>query len=61
MRALDSLELELEMVGKSSHGCWELELGPLQDQVLLTAKPPLQPYKRYFWEFASLYFYFQHF
>jgi hypothetical protein len=37
------MELELEVIDcKSLCGCWKLNLGPLQEQVLLTAEPALQ-------------------
>ena len=31
------------ITGKPPCGCWEPDLGSLQDQVLLTAEPSLQP------------------
>jgi hypothetical protein len=33
--------LGLELVCKPPFGCWQLNLGPLQEQVLLTAEPTL--------------------
>jgi hypothetical protein len=45
MKVLDPLELKLQTV-VSCHvgGCWEWNLGPLEEQpVLFTAEPSLQP------------------
>ncbi|MCP6508446.1 hypothetical protein NL478_27155, partial [Klebsiella pneumoniae] len=42
------ISLELKLQTTVSHhvgGCWELNPGPLQEQlVLLTTEPPLKPY-----------------
>jgi hypothetical protein len=41
--------IPLRMVVIQSYGCWELNLGPLEEQpVLLTAEPSLQPREWYF-------------
>jgi hypothetical protein len=41
-RVLDPLELELQLVWATQHRCWELNLGPPQEQqVLLTIEPSL--------------------
>lgn len=38
------LELELQIVGSYQCGCWEVNLGPLQNQqVFLTFETSLQP------------------
>ena len=43
-RALDTLELELQVVGSYDVG-WELNPGPLEEQsVLLTVEPSLQSF-----------------
>lgn len=41
---LDPLELELQIDGcESPHRCWELSLGPLQEQqTILTTEPSIQ-------------------
>ena len=40
----NSLELELQTAVICQGGCWEMNLGPLEEQpILLTTKPLLQP------------------
>jgi hypothetical protein len=40
--ALDSLQLELQMLSAAWHRCWELDSGPVQEQqVFLITKPSL--------------------
>ena len=44
LRLSDPLELMLLRVMSYSYECWELNLGPLEEQlVLLTTEPSLQP------------------
>lgn len=41
----DLERLESQTVLDSSNGCWELNLGPLEEQlVVLTTKPPFYPH-----------------
>lgn len=42
-RSLDPLELESPSSCEPPCGCWQSNLGPLQEQPVLNTKPSLQP------------------
>lgn len=44
-RALNPLQMELQVICEPSCGCWEENLGPLDKPQLFTAEPLLRPQK----------------